>query len=377
VNTFDVAIVGGGLIGAAAALELCARRLSVVLLDRQQPGREASWAAAGMLAPGPDDPRSTPAVALARESFRLYPEFVAAIERASGKSTGFQRRPTLQVFFGPSGESECAEFIAAHRRFGLSAEVLSLQSAREMEPSVGSSASAVVQLDDEATVDPRLLMDALIAAASAAGADIRANCAVTDLLGGRGRCLGVATEGGPVAARHVVLAAGCFSRAAFAEVAHCAPTRPVRGQMLALRHPNVKLDHVLRSARGYLVPRADGRIVAGSTLEDAGFEKMVTPEGVRQIMSAAVELVPALADAEVVETWAGLRPGTPDDLPILGTTGIEGLLVATGHYRNGILLAPVTAKLVGAWISGDSVVVDARAFSPLRFEERAASGPAD
>jgi glycine oxidase len=376
VDTFDVAIVGGGLIGAAAAFELRARKLSVVLLDRQQPGREASWAAAGMLAPGPDDPRSALLVPLAKESFRLYPEFIAAVERASGKPTDFLRQPTLRVFFGPSGEAECAALVAAHRRNGLSAEPLPLESARAMEPALASDASAAAQLGDEATVDPRLLMDAVISAASAAGVEIRANCRVTGLLREQAHCVGLVTEHGPISACHVVLAPGCFS-AAFPEATRYAPTRPVRGQMLALEHPDVKLARVLRSLGGYLVPRANGRIVAGSTVEDAGFEKVVTPHGVRQIMNAALALVPALAEAEIVEMWAGLRPGTPDDLPILGATGIERLLVATGHYRSGILLAPVTAKLVAAWISGESAPVDARLFSPLRFERRAASGLAD
>lgn len=376
-NTFDVAIVGGGLIGAAAALELRARKLAVVLLDRQQPGREASWAAAGMLAPGPDDPRSIALVPLAKKSLELYPEFIAAVERASRRSTGFMRQPTLQAFFGSSGESERDEFVAGHKRLGLSAEAILVSSARELESSLGPAITAAAQLPEEATVDPRLLTDATVLAAAAQGVEIRANCGVTGLRREGGRCVGIVTETAEIAAGHVLLAAGCFSSVALPEIACYAPTRPVRGQMLALRHPRVKLGRVLRSANGYLVPRVDGRILAGSTLEDAGFEKVVTQEGVRKIMAAALDLVPALVDAEVVEMWAGLRPGSPDDLPILGPSDIEGLLVATGHYRNGILLAPVTAKLVAAWISGESSVVDATMFSPLRFGHRVASTPAD
>jgi glycine oxidase len=143
--------------------------------------------------------------------------------------------------------------------------------------------------------------------------------------------------------------------------------------MLSLRHPEVKIRRVLRSAKGYLVPRADGRILAGSTLEDAGFEKAVTPAGMQKIMNAARELVPALVGAEIVEKWAGLRPGTPDNLPILGPTDLPGLIVATGHYRNGILLAPVTAKLVRAWVCGEPASPDATSFSPQRFTRQAAS----
>ena len=145
------------------------------------------------------------------------------------------------------------------------------------------------------------------------------------------------------------------------------PTRPVRGQMMALRADAVRLRRVLRSGKGYLVPRRDGRVVAGSTSEEVGFENRVTPAGLRQVLNAAVELCPGLAGAEVLETWSGLRPGTPDDLPILGPTDMSGLLIATGHYRNGILLAPVTAKLIREWIVDGRTTFNAEAFSPMRF----------
>jgi glycine oxidase len=377
VDTFDIAIVGGGLIGAATALELRSRKLTVVLLDRQQPGREASWAAAGMLAPGPDDPESVSLVPLAKKSLELYPEFIATAERASGKSTGFVQQPTLQVFFGSAGESKRDNFVAGHKRLGLLAEAMSASSARGLESSLGPGITAAARLEEEATVDPRLLIDATIPAAATLGVEIRANCCVTGLRREGGRCVGIVTAKGEIAAGYVVLATGCFSSGTFPELASYAPTRPVRGQMLVLRHPHVKLRRVLRSANGYLVPREDGRILAGSTLEEAGFEKMVTPAGMRKIMAGALDMVPALADGEVVEAWAGLRPGSPDGLPILGPTDLKGLIVATGHYRNGILLAPVTAKLVTGWIMGESTFLDATMFSPLRFGRRAASNLAD
>ncbi|MFZ1030607.1 MAG: FAD-dependent oxidoreductase, partial [Candidatus Acidiferrales bacterium] len=150
-------------------------------------------------------------------------------------------------------------------------------------------------------------------------------------------------------------------------LARYAPVRPVRGQLVALRSPTVKLKKVLRSSRGYLVPRRDGRIIAGSTLENAGFVKQVTPEGIRKILQGAKELAPGLAGAEIVEQWAGLRPDSPDHLPIIGPTEMKGLLIATGHYRNGILLAPVTAKIVRDWIVSGRASFLAESFSPLRF----------
>ena len=370
-KTFDVAIVGGGLIGVSAALELRRRSLRVVLFDRQQPGREASWAAAGMLAPG-DDPQSAALAPLAKKSLGLYPEFVRAIEEASGQSVGFAQQGTFQLFF-EDGEPARDAFVERHRQLGLSAEAVSTSVAREREPQLGSKAVAAAWLSSEASVDPRSLVDAALSAAEIAGVDVRSGCEVTGVLREGRYCRGVVTREGGTPARHVVVAAGCFSSLVPGEIGRYAPVRPVRGQMLSLRRQGVTIGHVLRSEGGYLVPRADGRIVAGSTLEDAGFEKAVTPEGVRKIVGAALELVPALSDAEIVETWAGLRPGSPDALPILGPTDVEGLIVATGHYRDGILLAPVTAKLVAGWVCGDADDLDVQKFSPLRFEHRAIS----
>jgi glycine oxidase len=386
VSTFDVAIVGGGLIGASIAFELGAEGLRVVILDRQEPGRESSWAAAGMLSPGPDSLEESPLAPLGKESLRLYPEFIAAVEGASGRSTSFLREGTMEIFFGDHAEGERDSLVAAHRRLGLAAEPISADAARELERSLGPAARAAAWLPEEAMVDPRLLMEAVLAGAQQRGVEIRSNCAVTSFLNeshndGR-RCTGVAAGNESFASKFVVLAAGSYT-GTLEKSANgfrlCAPTHPVRGQMLALRPKGVSLRRVLRSKKGYVVPRRDGRIVAGSTLENAGFEKHVTPDGLQTIWNAALKLVPELAGAEVVEAWAGLRPGTPDNLPILGPTDIEGLLVATGHYRNGILLAPVTAKLIRDWIVRGQVNLDTKAFSPSRFsdvkaESRASQG---
>jgi glycine oxidase len=381
VSEFDVAIIGGGLIGSAIAFELAGENLRVLLLDRQQPGREASWAAAGMLSPGPDSAEAAPLVPLAKESFRLYPEFVAAVEQSSGKQTAFTREGTLEVFLAPHGEAERGAMIRRHQQFGLSAEAISIEAARGMESGFGPDLRAAAWLAGEATVDPRLLTGATLAAAERRGVEVRAGCGVTSLLREGSRCTGIVAGGQRIAAKHVVVAAGCYSRdIADANtnelLARYAPTHPVRGQMVALRSRDLRLRHVVRSERGYVVPRGDGRLVAGSTLEDAGFEKNVTPAGLLSILDAAVEMVPGLANAEVIETWAGLRPGSPDNLPILGPTDVEGLLIATGHYRNGILLAPITATLICEWITKGRTAFDAALFSPGRFAERSASAHA-
>ena len=352
-KSFDVVIIGGGVIGASIAFELAAEKLRVVVLDRQQPGREASWAAAGMLSPAPDSVRDLPLVPLGRESLKLYPEFVAAIEETSGESVGLAREGTLEIFSEAGGETDRDYRVAEYRRVGLAAEPVALDTARQWEPAIGPTSRAAAWLPEEGTVEPRSLMNAVVVAAKRRGAEFFAHCGVTDLIRENDRSTGVVAGGEEISAGHVVVAAGCFSR----EIAQgnewfarYAPTRPVRGQMMALRPDGVALRRVLRSEKGYLVPRRDGRIVAGSTSEGAGFERRVTPAGMRKIFDAAIELFPGLAGAEVLETWSGLRPGTPDDLPILGPTDIEGLLIATGHYRNGILLAPATAKLIREWI---------------------------
>ena len=375
-SAYDVIIVGGGLIGGSIAFELSSEKLRVAVLDRQEPGREASWAAAGMLAPGPDSPESSALVPLAKESLRLYPEFVTAIEQASGKSTDFTRNGTFEVFRDPVAAVACGKMVAEFHRLGLAAEAMSPNEARKHEPSLGSDDGAVVWLPEEATVDPRLLVEAVLAAATHRGAEIRANCAVDALLYERGACAGVIAGGQKIAAKQVVVAAGSFCGTIAdasdeadpqLQLRQYAPVHPVRGQMLALRSATVQLKKVLRSQHGYLVPRRDGRIIAGSTLEDAGFVKQVTPQGVRQILDAALELAPALADAKIVEEWSGLRPGSPDLLPIIGPTDVEGLWLATGHYRNGILLAPATARIMRDWIVTGKSNFNAESFSPLRF----------
>ena len=373
-HSYDVAIVGGGVIGSSIAFELASEKQRVVLLDRQQPGLEASWAAAGMLSPGPHSPGDDPLVPFAAESALLYPGFVQCVEEASGMQVEFSRPGALEIFFGSSAENDRASLTNTHERFGLNAEPISIEAARKLEPWLGPEAIAAAWIAEEAVVEPRSLMVALLAGAKNRGVEIRSNCAVTSLEFEGRRCAGLIANGRRIAAKSIVLAAGCFTQQLLGSangLERTIPTKPIRGQIVALQSERVTLTRVLRSANGYLVPRRAGHIVCGSTLEDAGFEKRITSEGVQQIIAAARELVPALEDASTLDTWAGLRPGTPDSLPILGATEFAGLFAATGHYRNGILLAPATAKKMAALIlSGESDPALAR-FSPERFARSA------
>ncbi|HEX4642857.1 MAG TPA: glycine oxidase ThiO, partial [Candidatus Acidoferrales bacterium] len=369
-KSYDAVIVGGGIIGGSIAFELARRNLRVVVLDRQELMREASWAAAGMLSPAPDCPAAIPLVPLARASLALYPQFIGAVEEASALRSGYHAGGALEVIFHGDAERELSTLVALHRGLGLACEPLALDDAQKMEAGLGRDARAAAFLPDECSVEPRALAAAVLAAAGTAGAELRPGVAVTSLAPDGKTCVGVKTSGGEtIHAAQVVLAAGCWS-SQIPEAASCAPTIPVRGQMVALRHTGKPIRHVLRSEHGYLVPRGERSpqtVVAGSTIENAGYEKRTTSGGLEKILTAANELVPELAQAEIIETWCGLRPGTPDQLPILGPAEIDGLVYATGHYRNGILLAPVTAKLIGEWVADRRTSMDWEAFSPLRF----------
>ncbi|HXP82483.1 MAG TPA: glycine oxidase ThiO [Verrucomicrobiae bacterium] len=367
---YDVVIVGGGIIGGSVAFDLAQRDLRVAVLDRQELMREASWAAAGMLSPAPDCPAAIPLVPLGRASLALYPKFVDAVEDASGLRTGFRTGGAIEVIYHGDVARELSTLVALHHGLGLACDPLSLDEARNMEPGLGRDARAAVFLPDECSIEPRALTSAVLAAAASAGAALYPGVEVRSLeLDGK-KCAGVKTSGGEIFhAAQVVLAAGCWS-SQIPEAAPYAPTLPVRGQMAALRHSGTPIRHVLRSERGYLVPRgveSPQTVVVGSTIENAGYEKRVTSGGIEKILSAANELAPELAKAEIIETWCGLRPGSPDQLPILGPVDIDGLVFATGHYRNGILLAPVTAKLIGEWVAERRTSLDWESFSPLRF----------
>ena len=369
-KTYDVVIVGGGIIGGSIAFELAQRNLRVAVLDRQELMREASWAAAGMLSPAPDCVAAIPLVPLGRASLALYPNFIDAVEEASGLRTGFRAGGAIEVICHGDAERELSTLVALHHGLGLACEPLSQEEARNMEPVLGRNACAAAFLADECSIEPRALTQAVLAAAASAGAALSPGVEVISLAIDGEKCAGVKTSRGEIFyATQVVLAAGCRS-SQILDAAPYAPTFPVRGQMVALRHTGTPIRHVLRSERGYLVPRgveSPQTVVVGSTIENAGYEKRVTSGGIEKILSAANELAPELAKAEIIETWCGLRPGTPDQLPILGPADIDGLVFATGHYRNGILLAPVTAKFVGQWIAEKRTSFDVEPFSPLRF----------
>src|SRR2546427_2023770 len=365
----DAIVIGAGLVGSAIALRLAQEGLRVALLEKNMSGREASWAGAGMLSPAPDTPASIPLVPFGRASLSLYPQFIAEIKEISGRPTGYRSDGAIELLFSANAERELSTLIALHHALGLPTEPLSLDEAAKIEPAVTRHAQAAAYFPYEACVDSRALMEALLAAASISGVELFSSTSVRQIVIEHGRCTGVRTENGTIfTAHYVIVAAGAFSGLLEGIVPPLA-TRPIRGQMVALKSEQ-PIRHVIRCERGYLVPRDSAvpqRLVTGSTLEDAGFAKQGTAGGIEKILSTAQELVPKLANAEIVELWCGLRPDTPDHLPLLGPSGVDGLTIATGHYRNGILLTPITAKLVREWIVEKQVSMDWEIFDPLRF----------
>ena len=365
-KSWDAIIIGGGIIGLSLAISLRKQGLRVLIVERGEPGREASHAAAGMLAGSGLEipPLLRP---LAGESARLYPEFVHELEDESGITVDLREHGTILV--SQSGELPDA------------AELMSIEQLAATEPALAETGISgagrggpggplphdqreiVAANVSERSVDPRALVAAAIKAAKHRNVDISAGAEVKAVLVEHNRITGVETDKTSYAAPVVVNCAGAWAGCVGPERF---PVMPVKGQMLAIVG-GPKVDHVVRSEKVYLVPRSDGRLVIGSTLENAGYNKQTDVDTIQRLFQAAVELVPGLTTAKKHEAWAGLRPGTPDALPILGETSLKGYFVATGHYRDGILLAPVTAQIMSDLILVNAPHHNLASLAPDRF----------
>lgn len=367
-NRYDVVVAGGGLIGASIAFELACAGMSVAVFDAHEPGREASWASAGIISPAPEGPAMIPLVALGKASAALYPKFIEAVEESSGQDVPYRSDGSIEVFWAGDVREEISTLMAVYHGLGLRAEALTGEQAKELEPDLMEEVQGGVLRLDEGSVDNRALTQATLEAARRKKVAIFAGNGATGIWKEGNRCKGLLLSNGRVEAKWTIIAAGCFS-ARIEGAAPYAPVVPAKGQMVALRSEAMKIQRVLWSENVYLVPRNDGRILAGSTVERIGYDRDVTAGGMKKIINAAIELIPALEKARMEETWAGLRPDSPDHLPILGSTDTDGLLIATGHFRSGILLAPLTARLMCEWITSQEVSVDWERFSPMRFLE--------
>lgn len=365
-RSYDAIVAGGGLIGSAIALELARNDLRVALFDSQEPGQEASWASAGILSPAPENPGMIPLVPIGQASLAIYPDYIALVEELSGIATGYRARGTIEGLFSQHAREELNTIVALHHGLGLQAEAISAKEAQEMEPALSEELEAAVLRPKEASVDNRLLAKALLEGSKRSGVEVHAGFAVQTIWREGPRCAGARIQGENISAKFTIIAAGSFS-SQIAGAEEYAPVVPAKGQMLSLRCDAAKIDRVLWSERIYIVPRNDGRILCGATVEHVGFDKAVTASGVHSNLDGAIELAPVLAGALVEETWAGLRPDTPDHLPIVGATDLDGLFIATGHFRSGVLLTPITAKLIGELVAGKTPSVDCSRFNPMRF----------
>ncbi|MCP4868799.1 MAG: glycine oxidase ThiO [Proteobacteria bacterium] len=363
--TADVIVIGGGIHGCAVAWELALRGRSVTVLERSVPGAEASSAAGGILGPNLEaGPAPTPFDAFATYSMVLYPEWVARLEEQSGVSVGFDRCGGMLTTFRPDGLAELQAHGEQISGRGVPAYWKSASELRELEPALGEALGGI-HFPNEAQIEPRALMRALPIAARRAGAEF-----VTDTVHGIESGPGgieVQCAGGARTAPSVVLAAGAWSATMPGVGLPADSVKPARGQMISLRLPEPPCRAIVFSDRGYIVPRRDGRVLTGSTLEFVGFRKAVTASGLREMLDLGMEIAPAMAEAELIESWSGFRPYTDDHLPILGRGGPDGLWLSTGHYRNGILLAPGSAMALADEITGGEAAVDLAPFSPERL----------
>jgi glycine oxidase len=349
-KNWDVIVIGGGIIGLSLSIELRKKGASVLVIERGEPGREASHAAGGMLV---DCGLETPTALqpLATASARMYPEFAHELEVESDTKVDLRDQGTILF---PSTEHAPPSAFSA----------LTPAQLAELEPAL-SALNDPAFFVKERSVDPKALTAAAIKTAKNRGVDFSSGDSVTAVNLSDGHVTGVTTNKTSFLASSVVNCAGAWS----GQVGPVAfPTRPVKGQILCLVMPSrTLLRHVIRSPQVYLIPRSDGRLLVGATIEEAGFDKRTDPSTIQRLHQAAIALIPRLVDAKILEAWAGLRPGTPDALPILGATDTPGYYVATGHFRDGILLAPITAQVMAEVITGNQCNYDLTGFSPRRF----------
>jgi glycine oxidase len=352
-SSADVVVIGGGIIGLTIARALARRGGSdVCLIERSSLGAEASFAAAGMLAPQAEADAQDDFFKLACRSRDLYPSFAAALLEETGIDIELDTTGTLYLALNQHDQEEIERRYEWQTRAGLAVELLTAGEARDLEPCVSSATTGALRFPNDVQVENRRLLNALANSVSKLGLTVLSGTNVDGVLVDRNRVTGVQTSRGVIGCAKAVIAAGAWSNF----IQHTPQTlsiEPVRGQMVCLDATPQLTRHVIYSARGYIVPRRDGRLLAGSTSESAGFAKNVTAGGICSILKHANEISPSVSGLPLVDTWAGLRPRSSDGLPVLGPCDeIDGLFYATGHYRNGILLAPITGEFISEAIRG-------------------------
>ncbi len=371
-RSFDVAVIGGGVIGLAVAWRAAQKGLRVAVLERGELGGGTSQVAAGMIAPIAEAnlvERSMLRLTLA--SAREYPAFVSELAEASGLDPGYLTCGTLLVARDRDDAEALDRELALREQLGLAVRRLRASEARRLEPALAPSLRLALEMPEDHAIDPRRLTAALAAAVSRAGGALCAGADVRQVLVSGSRVCGARlADGEQVRAEQLVIAAGVWSGELAGIPAEArVPIRPVKGQVMRLRDPAGAglLTRVVRMAPGYLVPRGDGRYVLGATSEERGFDTTVTAGPMFELLRDAIELVPGVTELVIDELSAGLRPATPDNAPAIGPGALGGLFWAAGHYRHGILLTPITAAIIAAALAGEEPSILGPEFSPLRF----------
>jgi glycine oxidase len=355
-ENLDAIVVGGGVIGLACAWRAARRGARIVVLERERPGAGASGAAAGMLAPvGEATWGEDRLLELALASHRLWPAFAAELAEATGRDVGHLPLGALHVALDRDEAAELRRRFELMTSLDLDASWLRPSECRGLEPGLATAVGGGVHAPHESAVDPRALVAALVGAVEAEGGSI-VDAEVAEALIERERIVGVrSVDGREWRASCVLLAAGSWSAAEWLPPKARPPIRPVKGQILTLggSPADPPCERIVVTERVYMVPRQDGRLVIGATVEEQGFDTRVTAGGVFELLREAYRALPEIAELELVEVTAGLRPTTPDNLPLIGPGAIEGLILATGHFRSGILLAPLTADRIADLLARD------------------------
>ncbi len=366
----DVVIVGGGVIGLSLAYELALKKVSVTILERGQIGQEASSAGAGILSPQAEMTETGPLTQLFLASKKIYPDFVKGVSSRAGIVVELNPCGLLYVALTPEGQQKIQEKQHWQSGLGLTVQQCSRQEALELENNLSPESLSALYFPREITVDNIQLIEALRISCLQLGVRLLCDCQVLSIKREGSRTTGVQTSLGDWQAAKVVNAAGSWSSTIETGLPYKIPIQPVRGQMVAVKTDTPALKHIVYSEGCYLVPRRDGRILLGSTMEWVGYDKQVTLQGVRQLTSAALAVCPKIHSSTFLSCWSGLRPYCEDGAPVLGLTEIEGLYFATGHFRNGLLLAPITARLMSELILTETVPKLLETFAPDRFKQK-------
>jgi glycine oxidase len=365
-QTADVLIVGAGVVGLSAARRLAESGLRVVVFERERAGAEASGAAAGMLAPQGEAEPDWPLLELALLGRDHHLALAPALLEETGISVELSRGGTFHVAFTEAEAQRLRERAAWQRERGLAAHAVSAAELRKAEPNVSADVRSALHLPGDLSLDNVRLTQALAASVAARGVSLLCGRAVTRLVVEGGAIAGIVAGEETFWAPAVINAGGAWAGALPGDPLP-PPVQPVRGQLVALDMAKAPLAHPILSPRGYVVPRMDGRLIVGSTSERVGYDKSVTAGGLRTLLGIALEIAPRLADVRVADSWAGLRPATPDGLPVIGAGAVPGLFHAVGLYRNGILMGPLVGEVVAGLVLGVSAPIDLARFALRRF----------